>query len=76
MPRDGSGHGDNSMEFDPAVKQNITHGVGADESAKVARADKTATPPPGEKGFAIEGLGGSGGASTGQTGTRDLSAKQ
>lgn len=30
MPRDGSGHGDNATELDPAFQQNITHGAGGE----------------------------------------------
>ncbi|KAB2577101.1 putative basic leucine zipper protein [Lasiodiplodia theobromae] len=50
MPRDGSGAGDNAIE----AGHNIIHGTGAEpKSDHVDRADKTATPPPGEKGQGI-----------------------
>ncbi|KAL0265263.1 hypothetical protein SLS55_001228 [Diplodia seriata] len=50
MPRDGSGAGDNAIE----AGHNIVHGAGSEpKSDHVARADKTATPPPGEKGQGI-----------------------
>lgn len=30
MPRDGSGHGDNAIETDPAFGQTIAHGAGGE----------------------------------------------
>ncbi|KAH7045942.1 hypothetical protein B0J12DRAFT_146177 [Macrophomina phaseolina] len=49
MPRDGSGHSHNAVE----AGHDIVHGAGQEQSSHVARADKTATPPPEEKGFGI-----------------------
>lgn len=49
MPRDGSGASDNAVE----TGHDIIHGAGQEKSDHVARADKTATPPPAEKGAGI-----------------------
>ncbi|KAL1301836.1 hypothetical protein AAFC00_006021 [Neodothiora populina] len=62
MPRDGSGHGDNAIETDPAFGQTIAHGAGGEAATStVDRSGKAAAPPSYEKGEAIEGMNASGG---------------
>ncbi|KAF2084981.1 hypothetical protein K490DRAFT_68183 [Saccharata proteae CBS 121410] len=63
MPRDGTGASDNGP-FE-AAGHDIAHGAGPAESTRVPRADKTATPPPEEKGDGLPGLPGSGQGSKG-----------
>ncbi|KAF2096985.1 hypothetical protein NA57DRAFT_77235 [Rhizodiscina lignyota] len=63
MPRDGSGASDNAIE----AGENLTHGVGKEETSKVARADKVAEMPEPEKGKALEGMNASGGGSANPT---------
>jgi len=64
MPRDGSGASDNVVE----AGENLVHGAGendAPSSAGVDRSSKAVAPPPEEKGAALEGMGASGGGSSG-----------
>ncbi|GAB0136227.1 hypothetical protein EsDP_00004538 [Epichloe bromicola] len=65
MPRPGDGSSHNGP-FEEAG-HDIAHGVGAVDTDKVARADKTAPMPKGlqEKGAGLEGMNASGGQSQG-----------